>query len=60
MPKALANQLKPTNFFDKPYRNQLAKFLLHTENEGTLNNDEIDILNLNFPHQISWQFFDIA
>lgn len=37
--------LRMPNYIDKPYRNQLAKFLLHPENEGTLNNDEIDILN---------------
>ena len=33
------------NYIDRTYRNQLAKFLLHPENEGTLENDEIEILN---------------
>lgn len=37
--------LRMPNYIDRTYRNQLAKFLLHPENEGTLENDEIEILN---------------
>lgn len=37
--------LRMPNSIDRTYRNQLAKFLLHPEREGTLDNDEIEILN---------------